>query len=65
MERMQNLGKCFGFHEDAQSFKNLGCWELGMLMGFWVFPSFFMFVHQGRLGCFLLIASISICFHKC
>ncbi len=38
MERIQNLGEHLGFHEDAQILW-LGCWELGMPMGFfWVFP---------------------------
>jgi hypothetical protein len=33
VERMQNLGKHLGCHEDAQILW-LGCWELGMSMGF-------------------------------
>jgi hypothetical protein len=50
---MQNLGKCLGFHEDEQILW-LGYWELGMPMGFWVFPLFLMFFHEKRLGGFLM-----------
>jgi len=39
VERMQNLGKRFGFHKDAQILW-LGCWELGMPMGFGLFHCF-------------------------
>jgi hypothetical protein len=53
MERMQNLGKRLGFHEDAKILW-LGYWEFGMPMGFWVFPLFLVFFHEGRLGGFLL-----------
>ncbi len=49
MKRMQNLGKHLGFREDAQILW-LGCWELGMPMGFFlVFPLFLVFFHEGGL----------------
>ncbi len=51
VERMQNVGKCLGFHEDAQILW-LGYWELGMPMGFWVFPLFLVFFHERRLEVF-------------
>ncbi len=54
MERMQNLGKYLGFHEDAQILWLGYNWELGMPMGFWVFPLFLVFFHEGRLGAFLM-----------
>ncbi len=51
---MQNLFKSFGFHEDAQILW-LGCWELGMSMGFFGgFPLFLVFFHEGKLGGFLM-----------
>ncbi len=53
MERMQNLSKRLGFNEDA-TILWLGCWEFGMPMWFWVFPLFLVFLHERRLGGFLL-----------
>jgi hypothetical protein len=48
MERMRNLGKRFGFHEDAQILW-LGVGDANM---FWVFPLYLVFFHEGRVDRF-------------
>ncbi len=48
MERMQNLVKHFGFHEDAQILW-LG---VGDANTFWVFPLYLVLFHERRIGRF-------------
>jgi len=63
VERMQNLGKHLGFHEDAKKIW-LGYWEFGMPMGFWGFPLFLVSMKGGwEVLCWELVPLI--CFHKC
>ncbi len=64
MKRMQNLGKHLGFREDAQILW-LGCWELGMPMGFfWFFHCFWCFFMKGDCEVFCWELVPLTCFHN-